>query len=210
MKARTLFGITAAGLSAIVLAGCGEVSRNGRSPVQVVITRFEAASGADPQRFGGTLNSDVITNVRRTVNGQQVDVPTIFSDPARVTMRLTLRDSGFGSATSPTLLNEVTFTRYRVEYERADGRNTPGVDVPYDFDSAATFTVPTSGEVSGTFELVRHTAKKEAPLMALASNNVLINTIARVTFYGQDQTGNEVSAVSSIGIVFGNFGDPGQ
>ena len=25
-------------------------------------------------------------------------------------------------------------TRYRVEFRRTDGRNTPGVDVPYGFD----------------------------------------------------------------------------
>jgi len=29
-----------------------------------------------------------------------------------------------------------------------------------------------------------------------------------VTFYGHDQAGNDISATGSIGVEFGNFGDP--
>ena len=58
------------------------------------------------------------------------------------------------------------------------------------------------------FELVRIIAKQEAPLRALQANGVLITTIAEVSFYGRDQAGNEVTAVGSIGVTFGNFGDP--
>jgi hypothetical protein len=32
--------------------------------------------------------------------------------------------------------------------------------------------------------------------------------LARVTFYGHDQAGNEVIATGQIQIDFGNFGDP--
>ena len=93
-------------------------------------------------------------------------------------------------------------------YSRTDGRNTPGVDVPYPFDSSATFTatVDTPGAVG--FEIVRLTAKQEAPLRALVTNSTFISTIAEVTFYGQDAAGNDVSATGSIGVTFGNFGDP--
>ena len=49
------------------------------------------------------------------------------------------------TAAAPTPLNQVTFTRYRVVYRRTDGRNAPGVDVPFPFDSAVTFTVPRDG-----------------------------------------------------------------
>ena len=49
-----------------------------------------------------------------------------------------------------------------MRYIRADGRNTPGVDVPYGFDGALTATV--SGSTTVGFELVRHIAKEEAPL----------------------------------------------
>ena len=56
-----------------------------------------------------------------------------------------------------------------IEYVRADGRNVPGVDVPYAFDGGATATI-TPQSVDVIFELVRHSAKLEAPLMALANH----------------------------------------
>jgi hypothetical protein len=101
----------------------------------------------------------------------------------------------------------VTITRVHVEYVRADGRNTPGVDVPYPFDGATTGTVPASGTVTLGFELVRNTAKMESPLVQLKSSGIIITTVANCTFYGKDQVGNDISATGSIQIDFGNFGD---
>jgi hypothetical protein len=202
--------ITAAGLALAMLgaAGCGQYVRDqGRAPAQVVIQNLEAASGADPSKFAGVLYSDVVTNVKKTVNGQQVDVPTIFADNGRVSMTLILKDQT-GTSTSPSALNQITFSRYHVNYRRADGRNTPGVDVPFPFDGAATFTVPASSGATGVFELVRHDAKQEAPLLALANSPTIIDTLTEVTFYGRDQAGNDVTATGSIQIEFGNFGDP--
>jgi hypothetical protein len=190
-------------------AGCGDVVRQGRAPVQLVITSLEAASGAEPDEFGGTLLSDVLTVVERSVDGQQTGVPTIFNDLGEVTMSLILKDPGQpGTAPTPSAINQVTITRYRVVYRRADGRNTPGVDVPFPFDSAATFTVPATGSVTAGFQLVRHTAKQEAPLSSLAFNPDVIATLAEVTFFGRDQAGNDISATGTIGVDFGNFADP--
>jgi len=90
---------------------------------------------------------------------------------------------------------------------RADGRNTPGVDVPWPFDTSATGTVPANGTVAVPFELVRHVAKEESPLIQLVSDASVINTIAHVTIYGQDQAGNVISVTASMGVEFGNFGD---
>lgn len=210
MKAQStkLIGAIAV-LATALMAGCGEVARNGRAPVMAVITNLQAANGAEPDEMGNVLHSDVQTIVRRTVDGNQVDVATIFDDPAEVTMRLQLRDPGVpGIPTTPSSLNDVTFTRYRVVYTRADGRNTPGVDVPYPFDSAATFTVPADGTGGAGFIIVRHVAKEEAPLRALINSEVFITAIAEVTFYGRDQAGNDVIATGTIGVFFGNFGDP--
>ncbi len=201
-----------AGLVLTVLgtAGCSQFLRDqGRSPAQVTIMNLEAASGAQSSAFGGTLDSDVITNVKRTVGGAEVRIPTVFSDVGRVTMRLFLKDQGVpGVAASPTPVNQITINRYRVVYRRSDGRNTPGVDVPYPFDSATTFTIPADSSVTQSFELVRHTSKEEAPLADLRSNSVIISTVADITFYGRDQAGNDVTATGSIGVLFGNFGDP--
>lgn len=205
---RTLIALAAVAATSGLAAGCGN-AHLGRSPSQVSITVLEASSGAKPDDFANTLGSDVQTMVKKTIGGQQVLVPTVFSDNGRVTLTAFLRDPGpAGSPTSPSAVNNVTFTRYRVTYRRADGLNTPGIDIPYGFDSAMTITVPAGGSASGTFELVRHAAKEEAPLKALINNGVIISTIADVSFYGKDQSGNDVTATGSIGINFANFGDP--
>jgi len=206
MKYTALAGLAVVAMGSI---GCGDVVREGRSPVQAVIMSLEGASGAEPDNFGNTMFADVLTNVEKTVNQVQVLVPTVFGDPGRVTIGLNLKNPGTSdNPTSPSAINQVTFTRYRVDYRRSDGRNTPGVDVPFGFDGAATFTVPAGGTATGGFEMVRNAAKHEAPLQALVRSNVIITTIATVTFYGRDQAGNDVSVSGSILIDFGDFGDP--
>lgn len=205
---RTALVLGMAGV-AVLGAGCGDFVRQGRGPMLAIVTSLEGASGAEPARFGGTLGSDVLTLVNKDDNGVKVKVPTIFTDLGRANITVTLKDPGTeNAATKPSTLNTVTFNRYRVEYERADGRNTLGVDVPYPFDSSATFTATVDTPGSVGFEIVRLIAKQEAPLRALTTNSQFINTIAKVTFYGQDAAGNDVSATGSIGITFGNFGDP--
>jgi len=187
--------------AALAVAGCGEYVRSSRSPSQLVIVTLEGASGASPSSFGNTVTSDVVT----TVNGQT----TIFNDLGRVTLGMMLRDQGTpGVVAAPSLVNQVTITRYRVVYRRADGRNTEGVDVPRAFDSAVTVTVPADGTAGAGFDIVRNVAKLEAPLATLRSGETFISTIAEVTFYGHDQAGNELSVTGSIGITFGNFADP--
>ena len=162
-----------------------------------------------PTNSATTLLSDVQTLVERSVNGETVMVPTTFNDVGQVIMSLILKDPGqSGIVAAPSALNQVTITRYRVEYRRTDGRRTQGVDVPYPFDSAVTFTVPTEGTIEAGFEIVRHTAKQEAPLAALTRNPDVIATIADVTFYGRDQAGNDISVTGTMGINFGNFADP--
>ena len=182
-------------------ASCGDLTREGTASSYLVISTLEAASGAQPSNFGATLQSDVVT----IVDGQ----PTIFSDSGRVRLMLAMKDAGsVDSPTTPTVNNFITITRYRVRYTRADGRNTPGVDVPYGFDGAFTGTVG-AGEFTAGFELVRHIAKEESPLRALASNRaVIISTIAEITFYGHDQTGRDVSVTGQLLVSFGDFGDP--
>jgi hypothetical protein len=204
--------VAASILVATAAAGCGAYTNDGRAPARVVIRALEGASGATPTVFGSTVSSDVITIVGVTPPGAnaQIAVPTIFGDSGRATLTLVLRDPGVpGIAASPSALNQVTISRYRVSYRRTDGRNTPGVDVPFPFDSAVTVLVPSEADVTFGFVLVRNTAKSEAPLAGLRTpNSVQISTIADVTFYGRDLAGNDVSVTGSIGVTFGDFGDP--
>ena len=129
-----------------------------------------------------------------------------FSDVGQATLRLAAKD--VTATTSPTSNNDVTINRYHIVYKRTDGRNVPGVDVPYAVDGATTGTVCSCGSGSKIgFEMVRHIAKEEAPLVELIRSPGIISTIAEVTFYGRDQVGNDVSVTGSMQVNFGNFGD---
>jgi hypothetical protein len=196
-----------AAVLAMTAAGCGEFVRESRSPSQLVITSLEAASGAEPDDMGATLRSDVATVIERP-DDDGGDYTSFYNDIGQVTMRVQLRDPGTpGTTTAPSTINSVTINRYRVTYRRSDGRNTPGVDVPFPIDSAITVTVGEDNVEAG-FDIVRHSQKNEAPLTRLTTGETFISTVADVTFYGRDQAGNEVAATGSIGITFGNFADP--
>ena len=93
---------------------------------------------------------------------------------------------------------------------RADGRNTPGVDVPYPVDGAVTATLYGDADVVVPFEMVRHQAKLEQPLRSLASfgGRLFISTIAEITFYGADLAGNDVQATGTISVSFSDYADP--
>ena len=188
---------------AMVAAGCG-VAEQGRSPVVVRIDTLEAANGGTTTgTFGGYLHSDV----QNVVNVNNVQTPTRFNDVGRVTMSLVLRDPGSpGVANTPSELNAVTISHYRVNYRRTDGHNVQGLDVPFAFDSGMTVTVSPTGQGQQTFDLVRVSAKFEAPLQALVSNGQAIDCIADVTFFGKDMHNNDVAVTGSIGITFANFG----
>ena len=198
LHVRKIAGLVSAAALALSAGSCSKTVREGRSPAYLIVNQLEAASGADDEKFSNLLASDVVTN------------GTVFEDAGRVTFALGLKNIGSPSQpTSPTTNNFITVTRYHVDFRRSDGRNAPGVDVPYAFDGAGTVTVGDSG-ASLIFALVRAQAKVEAPLKSLvgAGGAGLISTIADVTFYGRDQTGNYVQATASISVNFADWGDP--
>jgi hypothetical protein len=187
-------------LPAMAAASCGsETVREGRGGSFLILEALEAASGAESSPiFTTVLQSDV-----QTGGG-------VFEDPGRVRFRLALKDVGpISSPTTPSTNNFITVYRYRVVFQRADGRNVPGVDVPYPFDGGVTFTVGTA-PVSGVFSIVRAQSKLEAPLKALGGlgGDVLISTLAEVTFYGRDQVGNETTISGMISVNFADWADP--
>jgi hypothetical protein len=179
---------TGTGLRLIFVAGvalavisCGNVVRTGRSPVMLTINSIESATGAS-----ATLNSDVAV---------------AHSDQAQAAIGVVMKDV----TVTPTTNNQVSITRYHVAYQRADGRNVEGVDVPFAFDGAVTVTIPANLTGSVVFDIVRQVAKQEAPLAQLRQNPAVISVIANVTFFGSDQVGNDVSVTGSVLINFGKF-----
>ena len=177
---------------AVASASCGSV-REGTGTSFLIVEGMDFAPGNDRTQFEATLHSDV-----NTPGGN-------FDDLGRATFRLGLKDPGSSAApNTPTQNQFITIDRYHVRFFRADGRNTQGVDVPYEFDGAFTATVR-SNSVQSAFVVVRHDAKREAPLAILGSNRLILTIIAEITFYGRDQTGHETQAVARASIDFGNF-----
>lgn len=190
--AALLLGVAAAGL----VSGCSETVRTGQASSYLVLQRLEGASGADSaSQFQSVLRSDVLSK------------GTIFEDNGRVTLSIAMKD--VTNPTGPSANNLITLNRYRVEYRRTDGRNTPGEDVPYPVEGGMGATV---GEqtTSIVFTLVRAQAKLEKPLVTLAGTNggaLIISTIADVTFFGKDQTGRDVTVTGSMSINFADWAD---
>lgn len=184
-------------IAVVAAAACSSTVRQGRSPAYLVIDQLQGNRGGEKE-FADTLQSDVMTK------------GGIYEDGGKVALHIGLKDAGTPSSpTEPSANNLITIERYHVNYVRADGRNTPGVDVPYPFDGASTATIGKDAAELG-FVLVRAQAKLEAPLRALrgAGGAQLISTIAEVTFYGHDQVGNAVSVTGRISVNFADWADP--
>jgi len=183
--------------AATVLPGCTSQQLQGAGSSYLIVDALNASRG-DADDFAGQLESDVIG-------------PTgVVSDVAKIDLRLRMKDPGTTTNPStPTSANFITVTRYHVKYVRSDGRNTQGVDVPYEFDGGATVTVRDGASISTlVITLVRASAKLEAPLLALRTQGgqVVLTTIAEVTLYGTDQAGREVSVQGKIAVTFADFG----
>jgi hypothetical protein len=200
MRIQRVVSLAAAAVAIAATVSCGDVVRTSRSSVMLVVNSLGGGTAGS-----ATLLSDVIRLLTTPLPCSAASpCPTVFNDPGTATLAVIMKDV---TILTPGTNNRVTVNRYRVEYRRSDGRNTPGVDVPFPFDGAITATINPGSTASVGFELVRHAAKEESPLVQLVSNPTIITTIADVTFFGSDQVGNDVSATGSMLIEFGNFGD---
>jgi hypothetical protein len=183
--------------AAIVLPGCTSRQMEGSASSYLIVDALNASRG-DVDDYSGVLESDVIG-------------PTgVVADVAKIDLRLGMKDPGTTTnPATPTSSNFITVTRYHVKYVRSDGRNTAGVDVPYEFDGGATVTVRDSASISTLLiTLVRAQAKLEAPLLALRNQGgqVILTTIAEVTLYGTDQAGRDVTVQAKINVTFADYG----
>lgn len=196
---RSIRAIAVLALTASVAgsASCSSMVRGSSSNSYLIIDSLQGFANDDST--GTNLQSDVVTK------------GGILEDEGRVVFRLGLKDPGSASApASPTSNNFITVNRYRVVFTRTDGRNVPGVDVPFPFESAFTVTVRGEGTTEAAFSLVRVQAKGEPPLRNLAGGFGLgvISTIAEITFHGHDQTGRAVTVTGRIAVDFADFADP--
>ena len=170
-----------------LVGSCNELAKTDRAASFLVIELLTGGTEADT-----VFQSDVLTG------------GTVFEDPGTITARLALKSPGSStSPTAPTSANWITINRYRVAYVRTDGGA-----VPRPFEGAMTFTV-TGGTASVNFTLVTLSAKLEPPLVNLRNGGgeLVISTVAEITFFGHDQTGTEVTADGRITVNFADWAD---
>lgn len=198
--------LAAVAVVAATSAACGgDLLRTGRSPVMLTVESVEITNGATDDA-GSFLLSDVQTLVDVQIGGEEVKVPTIFNDVGLATIAVIPKDP----ETLTSALNSVTITRYRINFRRADGRNAPGVDVPFGWDGGTSVTIAAGSTGEVPFDIVRHSSKSEPPLRQLIGlgGQRFISTIAEITFFGHDQNGNELMVTAFVDVTFSDFADP--
>ncbi|MDH4195840.1 MAG: hypothetical protein OEW05_00375 [Candidatus Aminicenantes bacterium] len=198
MKAMTqVIRLLGLAVLAIGLTSCNPMESESESASMLVVERMQGTT-VDEQ-ISDYVQSDVIIQKAGEETG------TIVADIGRATMscRLLAPAPPLGSSG----WNDVVVTRYVVSYTRVDGRNTPGVDVPYPFEGSLStvFKVGYSQEIA--FVIVREVAKAEPPLIGLHTGGAegVLQVTAKVEFYGHDMANKSVKATGYIPIFFANY-----
>lgn len=187
-KITTTFKVLGVFAAIAVLAGCGSLTDDSSS-----ILIIESITGT-------TVEGDEVAYLQSDTSedgGVSLDNAT-----AKLTCQLAAPDSISG----PSQYNSVTLTSYRVTYELppdATEEAVPGVNVPMPFDGYfSTVLVPVDESITVPFAAVLADAKLAEPLVSLAT---MLETRARIEFFGEDLTGKQVSATGYLTIYFANY-----
>lgn len=182
--------------AAFFLTSCNPIEDDSTSASLLVI---ESITGQDVG--GGEANylqSDVLKN------------DSVFADIAVATVRAATLDPAplLGSSQ----YNDIMLKRYTVSYTRTDGKNTPGVDVPYPFEGSLSVLAKVGSATAFNFVVVREVAKLEPPLVHLATGRAegVLTCTAKIDFYGHDLTNRNVKATGYLTIHFANYVDEGS
>lgn len=147
------------------------------------------------------LQSDVVTF------DSQTGEPVVSDDSAKVTFTAQTLDPEplLGSSYH----NDIFVTRYVVSYYRTDGNNQEGVGVPYSFEGSMTTRVAVDSQTDVVFIIVRAVSKLEPPLINMREGRGegVLQTTARIDFYGHDTLGNKVKATGYLSVYFANYVD---
>jgi len=183
----------------LLLGACNKVENHSRSASMLIV---EDISGQDAAgNKASFLQSDVL-KVDATTG-----TSTVVSDSAAVTFRVQMLDPTPVLGTSA--YNDVMLDRYTVSFTRTDGRNTPGVDVPYPFEGALSTLVSVGSASTVSLVVVREVAKLEPPLSRLVDSGaeVVLQTSAKIVFYGHDLANNQVTATGYLSVFFANYAE---
>jgi len=177
---------------------CNAIEGDTRSASTLIIKLI-----SDPDDTGKTvINSDVC--VLDSETGQC----TIYEDLASVEIQNMPLNPGT-SGDDLSYYYDVTLKKYKVEFTRPDGKNTEGINVPHSFVGSINVTIPINSSVSFSFVIVPVRVKLEPPLTRLVGGEgeQVIETIANITFYGEDNAGNQMEVKGNIDVYFADWAD---
>ncbi len=183
---------------AVLLAGCNKLENDSTSGTMLQIVSL---TGNDLAGKAGstTVFSDVETG------------GSIFNDNAIADIMALPLDPTLTSADLTPYYN-VLIDQIDVVFQRTDGRNQEGVDVPNRFTQPMGVLVPITKETKIPFILIRHDAKLEPPLLALTlpqNQAKILELVAVVTIHGKDMGGHRVAPITGLVTVWcANFADP--
>lgn len=196
---RTRLGWAALAAAVVLLSGCNPVENASQSATLlkvVSLTGFDLKGSEQAYALSDVLTQDPTTGAQSWI-----------ADPAKVTFSALLLDPKSINGASP--YNDILITRYIVTFQRADGKNAQGIDVPYSFEGSMSVLVPIGTATTATFILVREVAKQEPPLLNLKDANPGdgIYATAKVDFYGHDGANKLVKATGYLSVTFANYGN---
>jgi hypothetical protein len=195
------------GFVVLISYGCTKVEDDSRSGSLLVVDSVNGLPGGAGETAGVPLLSDICDE-----DSLNPSVCTVFNDDAEIEFSNEFLQIGPGAGVGePGFIADIIVNRYRVDYFRSNGRNTPGVDVPFAIDGTMNVRVPVDGNATATIVVVRHEAKKEPPLAELqfgpSEGTLTLN--AQMQFFGHDIAGRTVSATGFLEIHFAAFAEPG-
>lgn len=196
---RTRLGWAALAAAAVLLSGCNPVENASQSATLLKVVSlmgFDLKGSEQAYALSDVLTQDPTTGAQSWI-----------ADPAKVTFSAQLLDPKSINGASP--YNDILITRYIVTFQRADGKNAQGIDVPYSFEGSMSVLVPIGTATTATFILVREVAKQEPPLLNLKDANPgdAIYVTAKVDFYGHDGANKLVKATGYLSVTFANYGN---
>ncbi|PID59150.1 hypothetical protein CSB45_01740 [candidate division KSB3 bacterium] len=124
-----------------------------------------------------------------------------------ITVNFHCSSKHLGSGTNPTNPDEsssfdtIIFRSYHVEHLRSDGGPNP-----QDFTLGTNLVLEPDSSAEVRIVIVSAFIKNRSPLKELRDEGQIVTT-ARVTFYGEDGYGNDISVRSSLSIAFANYPD---
>lgn len=194
-------------LALVVTYACSRIENDSRSGSLLVVDSVTGQVG--DVKGGFTDSTPLLSDTCDNENAlpQDPDTCTVVNDNATITFlnQFLLEPAG----QQGTFLNDIIVNRYRVDYFRPNGRNVPGVDVPFGIDGTMNVRVPSGGTADGSIVIVRHEAKREPPLSELdnGTSEGVLTANAQIRFFGQDTAGRTVTATGYLEIHFANYAE---